>query len=119
MRRAATQTLSHREIRGIKRLLAVSGPIDERRGQQYGIGSRIYMDVIEQALRWAACDPSSPTHKEGLVRLHTIELARTALLRHLYSPEEARARAACGLSYAWRYAHAKPLPQRNHLYEIA
>ena len=114
MRRAPAPTLNHRQIRHVKRLLTVSGPIDELRAAQYGIGSRLYMDVIEQALRWASCDPSSPTHKEGVSKLRTIQMAMAASLRWRYSPEEAKARAACGLSFAWRYAHARPLPGRNH-----
>ena len=113
MRGKPAPTLNWRQIRHVKRLLTVSGPVDELRAAQYGIGSRLYMDVIEQALRWASCDPSSPTHKKGVSQLRLIQHVMSLSLRRRFPPEEAKARGACGLSFAWRYAHARPLPGRN------
>lgn len=93
----------------IKDLLKISGPIDTARCQQYGIGSPLFVAVIEESLRMASNCHYGRDHRSGMSRLgfHRELMARR--LYETYPPLEARARAACGLSFAYRYAHKKEL----------
>lgn len=104
--RPVIPVLTKKQIKG---LLAITGPIDEERAWSYGIGSRQHMDVIHQYLRMASSGPYGQDYRDGMGGLALTRRLMARRLHETYPPHEAQARAACGLSFAYRYAHARPL----------